>query len=50
MERIGLIDHLAALPASTGAVFEPRADHRGAYEKLRSEQHALYEKLFGERQ
>ena len=47
MERIGMIENLGALPASTGAVFEPRAEHRETYERLRSEQHALYEKLYG---
>lgn len=50
MERIGMINNLGARPASTGASFEPRAAHRAAYEKLRSEQYALYEKLFGARQ
>lgn len=49
MERIGLIDNLSALPASTGAVFEPRPEHRAAYERLRLEQHALFEKLYGSR-
>ena len=49
MERIGLIQNLRALPGSTGAVFEPRTEHRAAYERLRWEQHVLYEKLFGPR-
>jgi gluconokinase len=49
MERIGLIEHLSALPASTGAVFEPRPEHRATYDRLRLEQHALYEKLYGAR-
>jgi hypothetical protein len=47
MERIGMIENLGALPASTGAVFEPRAEHRETYERLRSEQRALYEQLYG---
>ena len=49
MERIGMIDSLGALPASTGAVFEPRPEHRDAFERLRLEQYALYEKLYGPR-
>ncbi|MEO8097124.1 MAG: gluconokinase [Acidobacteriota bacterium] len=49
MEQIGVIPNLAALPASTGAVFAPRPEYRAAYEKLRSEQDALYAKLYGSR-
>ncbi|MEP6961255.1 MAG: gluconokinase, partial [Acidobacteriota bacterium] len=49
MERTGMIPNLAALPASTGGVFEPRAEHRAAYQQLRAEQQALYEKLYGPR-
>ena len=49
MERIGWIENLGARPASTGAVFEPRAEHRPVYERLRWEQHELYEKLYGAR-
>ena len=49
MERIGVIENLGAVPASTGAVFEPRPEHRATYERLRLEQHALYEKLYGAR-
>ncbi len=47
MERLGMIGNLRALPASTGAVFEPRAQYRAAFERLRWERHALYEKLYG---
>ena len=47
MERTGIVSNLADIPASTGATFEPRAEHREAYARLRNEQHALYAKLFG---
>jgi gluconokinase len=47
MERCGIIENLADLPASTGALFEPRAEHRETYVQLRDAQHALYGKLFG---
>jgi gluconokinase len=47
MERVGIIQNLADLPASTGAVFEPRAEYREAYQRLRDAQHTLYAKLFG---
>lgn len=47
MERTGIIQNVAVLPASTGAVFEPNPEHREAYNRLRDAQHALYAKLFG---
>lgn len=47
MERTGIIGNLAAVPASTGAVFEPRPEYRETYQKLRAAQHALYAKLYG---
>jgi gluconokinase len=47
LERLGVIQHLDALPASTGAVFSPRPEHAAAYETLLSEQRHLYERLFG---
>jgi len=46
LERLGLIQHLDALPASTGAVFLPRPEHAAAYEHLLSEQRNLYKRLF----
>ncbi len=47
MERTGIIHDLAAVPASTGAVFEPRPEHRETYQTLRAAQHALYARLYG---
>jgi gluconokinase len=47
MERVGIIQNLADLPASTGAIFEPRAQYRHTYQKLRDEQRVLYAKLYG---
>lgn len=47
MERTGLIGGLDALPASTGAVFEPRPAHAFAFERLLDQRHILYERLFG---
>ncbi|MEI9815256.1 MAG: gluconokinase [Acidobacteriota bacterium] len=49
MERAGIIQNVADLPASLGGIFEPRPEHRDAYARLRDGQHALYEKLFGPR-
>ncbi len=47
LERIGAIADLGALPASLGSVHEPRPEHRAAYDRLSSEESALYGKLFG---
>ena len=47
MERTGIIQNLADVPASTGAVFEPRAEYRDTYQRLRDAQQFLYAKLFG---
>ena len=47
LERIGAIADLSALPASLGRLFNPRPEHRAAYDWLSSEQSVLYEKLFG---
>lgn len=47
LERIGVIENLAALPASMGGVVDPRPEHEAIYDRLLKEQHALYEKLFG---
>lgn len=49
LERIGAIENLAALPASMGAVFEPRPEYIDEFAHLQEQQHALYEKLFGPR-
>jgi gluconokinase len=46
LEQIGAIDHLNALPASMGATFEPREEHRAAYDRLLAEQHQLFMKLY----
>jgi len=47
LERLGIIDSLDALPASTGAVFTPRPEHHNAYQDLLVQQHKLYERLYG---
>ena len=47
LERLGTVPTLAALPASVGATFSPRPQFEPAYSRLLSEQHELYEKLFG---
>jgi len=47
LERIGAIENFRALPASTGAVFDPKPGHEAIYGRLLSEQSALYAKLFG---
>jgi gluconokinase len=47
LERLGVIQHLDILPASTGAVFLPRPKHVAVYERLLSDQRDLYERLFG---
>jgi gluconokinase len=46
-ERLGVIANLDALPASTGAVFSPRAEYASTYSRLLDEQRTLFEKLFG---
>ncbi|MCU1337615.1 MAG: carbohydrate kinase [Bryobacterales bacterium] len=47
LERLGIVDSVAALPASTGAVFTPRPEYQAAYHDLLSRQHQLYERLYG---
>jgi gluconokinase len=47
LERLGLIDNLGDLPASTGAVIAPRPEYQDAYQDLFFQQHQLYERLFG---
>ena len=47
LERLGIIDCIEGLPASTGAVFAPRPEFRGAYQELLAQQHQLYERLYG---
>ena len=47
MEQAGLIESVAKLPASTGAVFTPRPEHHAAYERMLSAESELYAKLFG---
>ena len=46
LERLGVIAGLDALPASTGAVFTPRAEYRDAYQDLLTRQSKLYERLY----
>jgi gluconokinase len=47
LERLGVVDGLGALPASTGAVFTPRPQYQDAYQELLSQQTQLYERLYG---
>ena len=47
LERLGIIDGLDALPASTGAVFTPRPEYQNTYQDLLARQNQLYEHLFG---
>jgi gluconokinase len=47
LERLGVIDGLDALPASTGAVFTPRPEYQNTYQDLLARQNQLYEHLFG---
>ena len=47
LEQLKLIGSLDALPASNGAVFEPRQDHTEAFARLHEERNALFQKLFG---
>ena len=47
LERLGIIDGLDALPASTGAVFTPRPEYQAAYQDLLAQQNQLYERLYG---
>ena len=46
LEQTGAIPSIAALPASTGAVFNPRAEHEPLYDRMLQEQHQLYKKLY----
>ncbi len=46
MEQTGAIAEIAALPASTGATFNPRPEHEPVYDRMLKEQHALYRKLY----
>jgi gluconokinase len=47
LERLGIIEGIGALPASTGAVFAPRPEYQDAYQDLLSRQNQLYEHLYG---
>jgi gluconokinase len=47
LERLGIIDGIDALPASTGAVILPRPEYQDAYQDLLTKQHQLYERIFG---
>ncbi len=46
MERAGIIENIADLPASLGGLFEPRPEHSETYARLRDAQHELYRKLY----
>jgi len=46
LEQLGAITSIADLPASTGAVFTPRAEYEPVYDRLFAEQHLLYQKLY----
>jgi gluconokinase len=46
LERLGVIDSLDALPASTGAAFLPRPEYQAAYQDLLARQKQLYERLY----
>jgi gluconokinase len=48
LERLGIIEGLDALPASTGATFSPRAQYQAAYQDLLARQHQLYGRLYPE--
>jgi gluconokinase len=47
LEQLRIIDGIGALPASTGAVFTPRAEYQDAYQDLLARQKQLYERLYG---
>jgi gluconokinase len=47
LERLGIIDGIAALPAATGAVFTPRPEYQAAYQDLLAQQNRLYERIYG---
>ncbi|HLX45093.1 MAG TPA: gluconokinase [Bryobacteraceae bacterium] len=47
LEQIGGIGSITALPASTGATFDPRIDHEQIYDRLLSERRELFRKLYG---
>ena len=47
LERLGVIDGIDALPASTGATFTPRSEHQAVYQDLLARQKQLYERLYG---
>ena len=47
LEQLRLTDSLAALAASNGATFEPRAEQQAAFEELMARRQALYRKLYG---
>jgi sugar (pentulose or hexulose) kinase len=46
LEQTGAIPSIAALPASTGAIFTPRAEQESFYDRMLEEQHRLYKKLY----
>jgi gluconokinase len=46
LEQLRIIPSAAALPASTGAIFEPREDRTAAFARLAEARGALHRKLF----
>lgn len=46
MEQIGMIDNLETMPASLGATFDARPEHAAAYDRMLTEERALYKKLY----
>jgi gluconokinase len=46
LERLGVIEGIDAIPASTGATFTPRPEHQAIYQDLLARQKQLYERLY----
>jgi gluconokinase len=46
LEQLGAIENIDSIPASTGATFNPRPEFEPTYDRLLSEQHALYDRLY----
>jgi gluconokinase len=46
LEQTGVIENISSIPASTGAIFEPRSQFEPAYDRLLTEQRALYQRLY----
>src|SRR5262249_30294892 len=46
LEQIGAVENIAAIPASTGATFNPRPEFEPGYARLLADQHELLKKLY----